>query len=212
MTGLGCFAEYVVIPEGACVPVRRDVPLEVAALVGCAVSTGVGAAMYTADVRPGESVAVYGAGGVGLNIIMGAALCGAHPIIAVDTNSIKMEIAREFGATHAMYSDDTTVQQIQELTDSRGADHVFESVGLQVLQETAFDATRPWRHADPGRLNTGGQRHQPAGRNHHQNGEGHPRQLLRLGPAPARLPHIPGSVRQRQAHAGRAGDAPLWTG
>ena len=143
MTGLGCFAEYVVIPEGACVPVRRDVPLEVAALVGCAVSTGVGAAMYTADVRPGESVAVYGAGGVGLNIIMGAALCGAHPIIAVDTNSIKMEIAREFGATHAMYSDDTTVQQIQQLTDGRGADHVFESVGLQVLQETAFDATRP---------------------------------------------------------------------
>ena len=143
MTGLGCFAEYVVIPEEACVPIRRDVPLEVAALVGCAVSTGVGAAMYTADVRPGESVAVYGAGGIGLNIIMGAALCGAGPIIAVDTNSSKMEIAREFGATDTMYSDDTTVEQIQALTGGRGADHVFESVGLQVLQETAFDATRP---------------------------------------------------------------------
>ena len=142
MTGLGCFAEYVVIPEEACVPIRSDVPLEVAALVGCAVSTGVGAAMYTADVRPGESVAVYGAGGVGLNIIMGAALCGADPIIAVDTNSTKMEIAREFGATHTLYSEDT-VPQIQALTSGRGADHVFESVGLQALQETAFDATRP---------------------------------------------------------------------
>lgn len=143
MTGLGCFAEYVVIPQQACVPVRKDVPLEVAALVGCAVSTGVGAAIYTADVRPGESVAVYGAGGVGLNIIMGAALCGADPIIAVDTNSSKMEIAREFGATETIYSDDTTVSQIQGLTSGRGADHVFESVGLQALQETAFEATRP---------------------------------------------------------------------
>ena len=143
MTGLGCFAEYVVIPEEACVPVRDDVPLEVAALVGCAVSTGVGAAIYTADVRPGESVAVYGAGGVGLNIIMGAALCGAQPIIAIDTNSSKMEIAREFGATHSLYSDDKTVDEIQALTEGRGADHVFESVGLQSLQETAFEATRP---------------------------------------------------------------------
>ena len=143
MTGLGCFAEYVVIPEDACVSVREDVPLEVAALVGCAVSTGVGAAIYTADVRPGQSVAVYGAGGVGLNIIMGAVMCGADPIIAVDTNSSKMEIAREFGATHTLYSDDTTVEQIQDLTDGRGADHVFESVGLTSLQETAFDATRP---------------------------------------------------------------------
>lgn len=143
MTGLGCFAEYVVIPEAGCVPVRKDVPLEVAALVGCAVSTGVGAAMYTADVKPGQSVAVYGAGGVGLNIIMGAALCGADPIIAVDTNSSKMEIAREFGATDTLYSDGSTVQRIQALTQGRGADHVFESVGLTSLQETAFDATRP---------------------------------------------------------------------
>ncbi len=143
MTGLGCFAEYVVIPENAAVPIRKDVPLNVAALVGCAVSTGVGAAMYTADVRPGESVAVYGAGGVGLNIVMGAVLCGADPVIAIDTNSSKMEIAREFGASHTLYSDDSTVEKIQALTGGRGADHVFESVGLEALQETAFDATRP---------------------------------------------------------------------
>ena len=143
MTGLGCFAEYVVIDQSAAVPIRDDVPLEVAALVGCAVSTGVGAAMYTADVRPGESVAVYGAGGVGLNIIMGAVMCGADPVIAVDTNSSKMEIAREFGATHTLYSDDNSVAEIQALTDGRGADHVFESVGLSFLQERGLEATRP---------------------------------------------------------------------
>ena len=143
MTGLGCFAEYVVIDQSAAVPIRKDVPLEVAALVGCAVSTGVGAAMYTADVRPGESVAVYGAGGVGLNIIMGAVMCGADPVIAVDTNSSKMEIAREFGATHTLYSDDNSVGEIQALTGGRGADHVFESVGLSFLQERGLEATRP---------------------------------------------------------------------
>ena len=143
MTGLGCFAEYVVIPQQACVPIREDVPLEVAALVGCAVSTGVGAAWYTAGVRPGESVAVFGAGGIGLNIIQGAKLVGAYPIIAVDVNSNKMELAREFGATHALYSDDTAVGEIQSLTAGRGADHAFESVGISTLQETALEATRP---------------------------------------------------------------------
>lgn len=141
--GLGVFAEYVIARDVSCVPVRKDVPLEVAALVGCAVSTGVGAAMYTARVRPGQSVAVFGAGGVGLNIIQGAALCGADPIIAVDTNSSKMEIAREFGATHTLMSDETVVAEIQKLTEGRGADHAFESVGIPALQETALQAIRP---------------------------------------------------------------------
>jgi len=99
--------------------------------------------MYTAAVRPGQSVVVYGAGGVGLNIIQGAVLCGAGPVIAVDTNSSKMEIAREFGATHTLFSDDSAVGQIQKLTGGRGADHVFESVGLPALQESAFEAVRP---------------------------------------------------------------------
>ena len=143
MTGLGCFAEYVVIPQQGCVPIRKDVPLDVAALVGCAVSTGVGAAWYTAGVGPGDSVAVFGAGGIGLNIIQGAKLAGAYPIIAVDINSSKMELAREFGATHTLYSDDTSIAEIQKLTAGRGADHAFESVGLSSLQETAFEATRP---------------------------------------------------------------------
>ena len=143
MAGVGTFAEYIVARQENCVPIRKDVPLEVAALVGCAVSTGVGAAMYTAEVRAGQSAAVYGAGGVGLNIIQGAALCGADPIIAVDTNSRKMEIAREFGATHTLFSDDSTAEQIREITDGRGADCVFESVGIPALQEVALDAVRP---------------------------------------------------------------------
>ena len=141
--GLGTFAEYAVVREVSVVPIGKDVPLEVASLVGCAVSTGVGAAMYTAGVRAGQSVAVFGAGGVGLNIIQGAALCGADPIIAVDTNSSKMEIARDFGATHALMSDHTVVAEIQKLTEGRGADHTFESVGIPALQETAIEAVRP---------------------------------------------------------------------
>lgn len=141
--GLGVFAEYVVARQESCVPIRADVPLEVAALVGCAVSTGVGAAMYTAAVRAGQSVAVFGAGGVGLNIIQGAALCGADPIIAVDANSNKMEIAREFGATHTLMFDDAVVSEIQKLTGGRGADQAFESVGIPALQETALGAIRP---------------------------------------------------------------------
>ncbi|MCY3781336.1 MAG: Zn-dependent alcohol dehydrogenase [Chloroflexi bacterium] len=141
--GLGTFAEYAVVRQESVVPIRKDVPLAVAALVGCAVSTGVGAAIYTAEVRPGQSVAVFGAGGVGLNIIQGAALCGADPIIAVDTNSNKMEIARDFGATHCLMSDDTVVAEIQKLSGGRGADHCFESVGIPALQETAIAAVRP---------------------------------------------------------------------
>lgn len=141
--GLGTFAEYVLVPQQSCVPIRRDVPLEVASLVGCAVATGVGAAMYTANVRAGQSVVVYGAGGVGLNIIQGVKLCGADPIIAIDTNTKKMEIASEFGATHTIMSDDKAVEAIRKLTGGRGADHVFESVGLTHLQEVALEATRP---------------------------------------------------------------------
>ena len=111
LAGLGSFAEYAVVREASCVPVRHDVPLEVAALVGCAVATGVGAAMRTAGVGAGESVAVFGAGGIGLNIIQGARLCGAHPIIAIDASETKMALAEEFGATDSLPSDETTVEQ-----------------------------------------------------------------------------------------------------
>jgi S-(hydroxymethyl)glutathione dehydrogenase/alcohol dehydrogenase len=141
--GLATFAEYCVVPEQSCIPIRADVPLNVAALVGCAVATGVGAAFYTASVKPGDTVVVYGAGGVGLNIIQGAALCGAEKIIAIDVRAAKMPIAKQFGATHTLLADDDTLKNILDLTGGRGAEHVFESVGVPKIQEDALAAVRP---------------------------------------------------------------------
>ncbi len=141
--GLASFAEYAVVPQESCIAIRNDVPLKAASLVGCAVATGVGAAMYTANVRPGDSVVVFGCGGVGLNILQGAALCGAATIIAVDTNAAKMQIARDFGATHTLMSGDDTLDAIRDLTGGRGADHSFEAVGIPALQELSFAAARP---------------------------------------------------------------------
>lgn len=141
--GLAAFAEYVVVPQQSCVSIRKDVPLNVAALVGCAVSTGVGAALYTAQVRPGESAVVFGCGGVGLNVLQGAALCGAQTIIAVDTNETKLRLARQFGATHALLADEHTIAAIRALTSGRGADHAFEAIGLPAIQELGLSAIRP---------------------------------------------------------------------
>ena len=136
-------AQVTVAPEEACIPIADDVPFECAALIGCAVTTGVGAALNTVDIHPGQSVAVYGCGGVGLNILQGARLSGAHPIIAVDTDPGKMDFARQFGATHTIAAGKNAVAQIAELTGGRGADFVFEAVGLPAVQEEALKASRP---------------------------------------------------------------------
>jgi S-(hydroxymethyl)glutathione dehydrogenase/alcohol dehydrogenase len=141
--GLASFATHSVVPQQSCVVVRKDVPLDVAALVGCAVATGVGAAMYTAGVKAGDSVVVFGCGGVGLCILMGAKLCGASMIIGIDQNEQKLETARVFGATHALQSSETVVELIKEITGGRGADHAFEAVGLPKVQEAALEACRP---------------------------------------------------------------------
>lgn len=141
--GLASFATHAVVPEESCVPIRKDVPLAVAALVGCAVATGVGAVIFTGNVRLGESVAVFGCGGVGLSIIQGAALCGANPLIAIDNVPAKLDLARSFGATHASIWGPNAIDSIRELTGGRGADHAFEAVGLPALQEASLDAIRP---------------------------------------------------------------------
>jgi Zn-dependent alcohol dehydrogenase len=117
--------------------------LEIAALIGCAVTTGVGAVLNTAVVEPGSSVVVYGAGGVGLNIVMGAKLAGASKIIAVDTNEAKGDIAEAFGATDFVMAQHDTVDAIKALTEGRGADYVFEAVGITAVQEQCLDAVRP---------------------------------------------------------------------
>ncbi len=142
-SALACFAEYCVVPQECCVPFKNEVPLAVAALIGCAVTTGVGAVLNTARVKPGSSVAVFGAGGVGLSIIMGAHLAGASRVIAVDKAPAKLEMARGFGATDALLGGPVVNNAIRDLTGGRGADYVFEAVGIPALQEQCLDAARP---------------------------------------------------------------------
>jgi len=108
-----------------------------------AVATGVGAAMYTAGVKPGDSVAVFGCGGVGLSTIQGAKLCGAQTLIAVDKNPAKEPISRACGATDFVAAGPEMIPSIKRLTGGRGADCAFEAVGLPQVQEAALDAVRP---------------------------------------------------------------------
>jgi NDMA-dependent alcohol dehydrogenase len=141
--GLAALAERAVVPRQSCVMIRKDVPFDVAALVGCAVATGVGAALYTAGVKPGESVVVFGCGGVGLSIVQGARLCGATEIIAVDRTIEKIAIARHFGATAVIMDTDDVPAITRQHTSGRGADHVFEAIGVPSVQERALDCVRP---------------------------------------------------------------------
>lgn len=138
MLHAGTFCPYVVVPADGAVPIRRDIPLARAALLGCAVATGVGAALYTAGVESGASVAVIGAGGVGLNVIQGACLCNAGMILAIDVDDERLALAGTFGATHTHNSHTgDPVVAARELTDGRGLDYVFEVVGHPALMETA---------------------------------------------------------------------------
>ena len=139
--GVSTFSEYTVILEKALVKVPKDIPLQQAALLGCAVITGIGAVMNAARVQPGSQVAVYGSGGVGLNVIQGAALAGAEKIIAVDLLDNKLEMARQFGATHTVNaSSGDPVEQVRSLTGQRGVDYAFEVIGLPQTVRQAFDS------------------------------------------------------------------------
>ena len=131
LAGLGTFGSYTVVPEGAAVRIDEDIPFPQASLVGCGVTTGVGAAINTARVQPGSTVAIFGCGGVGLNCIQGAAIAGASTIIAVDLLDNKLEMGREFGATHTVNaSDGDPVEAIKELSDGEGVHYAFEAIGL----------------------------------------------------------------------------------
>jgi len=140
---LGCFSEWTVVPESCCVPLPETVPAPVAALIGCAVMTGVGAVLNTAQVRPGSSVAVFGAGGVGLSAVLGAKLAGAGKIIVVDRAENKAEMAHTFGATDFVPAGPAAVATIRALTGGRGADFTVEAVGAPAVQEACFAAARP---------------------------------------------------------------------
>ncbi|MCR1781270.1 zinc-binding dehydrogenase [Nocardioides carbamazepini] len=129
--GIGSFAEQTIVHQSMLVAVDPRVPFDRAAVLGCAVATGAGVVMRCAEVRPRETVVVFGAGGVGLNAIQAAALVGARKIIAVDVQDEKLELAKKFGATHGVNARDVDpVEAVAEITGGHGVDHVFEMTGL----------------------------------------------------------------------------------
>ena len=142
-SALACFAEHIVVPDVCCIALDKSIPLMIAALIGCAVTTGVGAVLNTTRIRPGSSVVVYGAGGVGLSVIMGAKMAGASRIIAIDTFEAKGDIALSFGATDFIIAGPEAVASIRAMTEGRGADYVFEAIGLPSVQEECLAASRP---------------------------------------------------------------------
>jgi S-(hydroxymethyl)glutathione dehydrogenase/alcohol dehydrogenase len=137
--GLGTFGEYTMVPESAAIPVRKDAPFEQSALVGCAVTTGIGAVVNTAKARTSDIVLVIGCGGVGLNAVQGARLIGARRIIAADISDDKLDQARAFGAHEVVNTrTEDLVSRISQLTEGRGVDVAIEAIGLPQTIEAAY--------------------------------------------------------------------------
>ena len=141
MTGCGTFAEEMIIPQDAAIKVDTDVPLGVVSLIGCGVTTGVGAAINTAGITPGSSVCVIGCGGVGISAIQGARIAGAAEIVAVDNVDAKLEMAKRFGATHGVSPDDLEGAKL-EVTGGEGFDYALECVGHPQTIRACYDAIR----------------------------------------------------------------------
>ena len=134
-------AEAMLLHENSVVKIDKRYPLQTAAIVGCAVTTGFGAAIRTSGLQPGQTAAIYGCGGVGLSIVQGARVAGARRIIAVDRFDAKLELARELGATDMVNASETDpVAAIRDLTGGRGVDHAFEAVGLPMLVTQAVQS------------------------------------------------------------------------
>lgn len=139
--GVSAFSDHVVVSANSAVRIDPDVPFEVAALFGCAVLTGVGAVTNSAAVEIGDSVAVFGLGGIGLAAVLGARAAGAATIVGIDTVPEKLELARELGATAAIQAGDEAVTDVREATDG-GADKTVETVGSELVLAEAYAATR----------------------------------------------------------------------
>ncbi|MFG1624249.1 zinc-dependent alcohol dehydrogenase family protein [Kribbella sp. NPDC049227] len=139
--GVSGFADHAVVSARSAVKIDPSLPPEIAALFGCAVMTGVGAVVNTAQVRAGRSAVVFGLGGVGLSALLGAALVGAHPLVAVDVVPSKLALAESLGATHTVRAGEGAVEEVREAT-SGGADYAFETVGNAKVLEQAYAATR----------------------------------------------------------------------
>jgi NDMA-dependent alcohol dehydrogenase len=138
--GVSTFCQYAVVPEAALLKIAPGVPLDRAALLGCAVVTGAGAVTHAAKVKPGQSVAVFGAGGVGLNVIQSAAAAGARPVIAIDLHENKFGLATVFGATHTIdASAGDPAVPVRSITGGRGVDVAFDAVGSPNVVRQAYD-------------------------------------------------------------------------
>jgi S-(hydroxymethyl)glutathione dehydrogenase/alcohol dehydrogenase len=140
--GTSTFAEYTVMPEIALAKINPEAPLDHACLFACGLSTGLGAAMYTAKVQPGTTCVVFGAGMVGLGAVAGARLMGAERIICVDLSPERLELAKGQGATDIRVADENTVEWIVEETGGYGADYTFEATGLVNVMQQAVEAAR----------------------------------------------------------------------
>ena len=137
---MGAFAEHILVHESGCVAIRKDMPLDRACLISCGVATGFGAVVRSAGVRPGESIAIIGCGGVGLAAINGAAVAGAGRIIAIDRLPVKLAMAQQFGATDVIdASAGGVVEAVMALTSGKGVDHAIEAIGRKETIEDAFN-------------------------------------------------------------------------
>jgi NDMA-dependent alcohol dehydrogenase len=141
--GVSTFSSHSTMPEAAVVRIPKDISFEKAALIGCGVITGIGAVTHAAKVGYGSTVAVFGCGGIGLNIVQGAKLAGARQVIAVDSVAAKEAKARELGATHFVHAaNGDPVKSVRDLTAGKGVDFAFEAIGITQAIEQAYDATK----------------------------------------------------------------------
>jgi Zn-dependent alcohol dehydrogenase len=139
---VACFADHAVVPEAGCVPAPAGLDFPQMALIGCSVTTGVGAALFNAGVEPGDTVAVIGCGGVGLNVLQGARLAGATTIVAVDVKAAALDFARKFGATHTVNArTEDAVERVKAITGG-GAHWTFEAFGGGATTRMAVDMLR----------------------------------------------------------------------
>ena len=140
--GTACFSDFVIVPEAGAIVIPSEVPFEALATIGCAVITGVGAVTNAGRVPAGSRVAVIGAGGIGLNVVQGAAIAGCEQIIAIDLRPIPLALAQQFGATHTLEASDEVPAAVRELTSGRGVDFAFDTVGSPATLTTALGCVR----------------------------------------------------------------------
>ena len=203
--GLGTFATHTVVAALQAVPIPREVPPAQACLIGCGVMTGVGAALYTAEVRPGSTVAVFGSGAVGTSVIQGARLADAARIIAVDLEPRKLEWAKQFGATHTVNaSEGDPVEAIKALTDGNGVDYVVRGGRQPEGAGPGAPEPRPGRRLHPDRRPERGRRTIEFPARILRDGRLAAGELVRRLPADARLPAAGRPVPEGPTEAGRA--------